>query len=279
MQIVISKTKGIFELNKGDIITKRNLMDLIQYSKVKGSKYWSDEYNIINNTPQQGINSIGKYPDLKGLILKTKKGAYDHDGWNVNKSEFKYAFKASKGIVNPNEKANLALTEQPILKYPIFLFVENRNTWVYEGRFEVYKILRDHVILKVLGKNETSLIEILNNLSKTEFEEGEKKLKSHYVSERNKKVVELLKHTKPNICEICNVDFESKYGFKYIEAHHKVQHSKIDGKRTVQTKDFALLCPNCHKVVHLYMANTELIYDDIQIVLRDITGKKTNNNI
>ena len=50
MQIVINKTEEIFELNKGDIITKRNLMDLIQYSKVKGSKYWSDEYNIINNT-------------------------------------------------------------------------------------------------------------------------------------------------------------------------------------------------------------------------------------
>lgn len=106
----------------------------------------------------------------------------------------------------------------------------------------------------------------------------EKKLKTHYVTERNKKVVELLKRTKPNICEICNMDFESKYGFKYIEAHHKVQHSKIEGKRTVQLKDFALLCPNCHKVVHLFMAHTKLEYYDIHIVLRDIVFNKQNNN-
>lgn len=269
----LNKVYDIFQLEHGDIVSKRNLMDLIQYSKVKDSIYWTDEYNIINNTPQQGINWIGKYPDFKGLILKTKKGAYDHDGWNTDKSEFKYAFKASNGVVNPNEKANLALTEQPNLKYPIFLFVENKNTWIYEGRFDVYRILRDHVILKALTKNGTSIIDKLNHLSEAEFEEGERKLKTHYVAERNKKVVKLLKSTNPNICEICKIDFESKYGFKYIEAHHKNQLSNIKGKRKVHLDDFALLCPNCHKVVHLFMANSRFSYNDINLLLKEITGK------
>lgn len=174
MIIKVNNSNDIFLLNRGEVITKRNLMEVIILSKVKGSNHWLDENSQINNTPQQGINSIGKYPNIKGVIVKTKKGAYHHDGWNESNSEFKYAFKASKGVVNPNEKANLALTEQPNLKYPIFLFVENRNTWVYEGRFEVFKILSEHVILKVINENHITLIETLNNLSETEFEEGKK---------------------------------------------------------------------------------------------------------
>lgn len=268
MIVELHNVNDLYNLQKSDIITKRNLFDLIQYSKIKGSKYWIDDETIINNTPQQGINSIGKFPNFKGLILKTKSGAYDHDGWDKGKTEFKYAFKATKGVVNFKDKANLALTEQPTSKYPIFLFVENKNTWIYEGRFDVNRILKDHVILKVYGHNETILIDKLSNLSEAEFEEGEKKLKTHYVAERNKTVVKLLKDTKPNICEICKMDFESKYGFKYIEAHHKVQHSRIEGLRVVKISDFTLLCPNCHKVVHLFMANSEMEYDEIKSIIK-----------
>ena len=79
--IELINTSSLFDLTPESTVSKRNLFDLIQFSKKTESEYWTGENNVINNTPQQGINWIGSFPNLSGLILKVKEGSYLEDGW------------------------------------------------------------------------------------------------------------------------------------------------------------------------------------------------------
>jgi putative restriction endonuclease len=45
----------------------------------------------------------------------------------------------------------------------------------------------------------------------------------------------------------------SKYKVKYIEAHRKKPISTYSSRRRITLSDFALLCPNCHRAVHINM--------------------------
>ena len=132
--MVLTKTQDLFSLLLGCTVTKRNLFDLIQFSKIKNSDYWSGGDHEIGNTPQQGINWIGKFPTIRALIIKARPGSYEDDGWtDSNKEKYRYSFKAKKGSIIYTEKANRALINQPEYFYPIFLFTEHREGWYFEG--------------------------------------------------------------------------------------------------------------------------------------------------
>ena len=88
------------------------------------------------------------------------------------------------------------------------------------------------------------------------------------MTERNKEVVKALKSVETWLCDICGEDFFLRYGVKYIEAHHKVPISTYSESYVVSLSDFALLCPNCHKAVHIYMKNNGYEYTKIKSVLR-----------
>ncbi|MCW5921401.1 MAG: HNH endonuclease [Saprospiraceae bacterium] len=55
-------------------------------------------------------------------------------------------------------------------------------------------------------------------------------------------------------CQICGFDFQQVYGKvgeDYIEAHHTLPLSEIENEQTqTQIEDIALLCSNCHKMIH-----------------------------
>jgi putative restriction endonuclease len=79
-QMQLNKPQDIFRIPVGDTVSKRNLYDLVQYSKVEGSNYWGGADVWIGNTPQQGINWIGPIPYVQGVIIKAATGSYEHDG-------------------------------------------------------------------------------------------------------------------------------------------------------------------------------------------------------
>ena len=54
-------------------------------------------------------------------------------------------------------------------------------------------------------------------------------------------------------CEVCGFDFAAKYGAhgkNFIEAHHKIPVAKLDGKVKTRIVDLALVCSNCHRMLH-----------------------------
>jgi hypothetical protein len=85
--------------------------------------------------------------------------------------------------------------------------------------------------------------------------EGNSKLVIHLQRERNQTIIRAKKkHAKSFDCEICGFSFERVYGEKakdYCEVHHLIQLSEAEKEIETRIKDLAILCSNCHRVVHL----------------------------
>ncbi|WP_221801929.1 HNH endonuclease [Oceanobacter mangrovi] len=268
----LSKPQDLFSLASGDTVSKRNLFDLIQYSKVDSSPYWSGPDFKIGNTPQQGINWVGNLPSVKAVIIKTRPGSYEEDGWSDDdKSAFHYSFKARNGKVNYREKANDVLIKQPQHLYPIILFTESKKEWRYEGNFSVSEIENNFV---VLARKDLSTENATDNQDEAVYQEGERRYVTHLMAERSKDVVSAAKSATSWVCEICSMNFYDEYGVKYIEAHHKTPIFTYSWKYIIKPQDLALICPNCHRAVHIYMKSSGLEYDEITKILVPMANKR-----
>lgn len=97
--------------------------------------------------------------------------------------------------------------------------------------------------------------------------EGDKNLKLHIEFEstvrsgaaaRAAKLLALRTGNGRVLCECCKFDFFGRYGKHgegYIEAHHRVFLST--GERLTRPEDFALVCANCHRMLHRKKDNGE----------------------
>lgn len=90
------------------------------------------------------------------------------------------------------------------------------------------------------------------------FMEGAILEKYHKYKERNSTAVKSKKNKMLNEqgflqCEICGFIFEDSYGELgngYIECHHIVPLADIDVQKKTQMSDLALVCSNCHRMLH-----------------------------
>lgn len=89
--------------------------------------------------------------------------------------------------------------------------------------------------------------------------EGNPRLVAHLRRERNQTIVkakkkEVFKKTGCLSCEVCGFDFAKvygSYGDEFCEVHHLKQLSKADGIVKTELKDLAVVCSNCHRIIHL----------------------------
>jgi predicted HNH restriction endonuclease len=54
-------------------------------------------------------------------------------------------------------------------------------------------------------------------------------------------------------CDVCSFSFTKAYGelgIGFIEAHHTVPVSELAGRRKTQLSELALVCSNCHRMLH-----------------------------
>ncbi|MDZ7640965.1 MAG: hypothetical protein U5J62_02895 [Desulfurivibrio sp.] len=210
----LSKPQELFLLSAGDTVSKRNLFDLIQYSKVESSDFWGGDDYMIGNTPQQGINWVGQLTAVKAVIIKTRPGSYEEDGWSdESKATYHYSFKARNSVVSFEEKANKVLIGQPQHLYPILLFTECAERWEFEGVFSVVEIEDRYVVLN-RGVNQPE--EVLSAQDDQQFKEGGRRYVTHLMAERRRDVVKAAKQLKPLVCEICGIDFQHRYGVSYM---------------------------------------------------------------
>jgi len=85
--------------------------------------------------------------------------------------------------------------------------------------------------------------------------EDASRLRIHKRIERNAKLVDQVKRALGYVCQVCHTDFGARYGDigkGYIEAHHLRPLASLQGQRVAMhpTKDFAVLCANCHRMIH-----------------------------
>lgn len=95
--------------------------------------------------------------------------------------------------------------------------------------------------------------EIDNSDTEISVIEGKLRLVTHFARERDRNIIkekkrlalqnELLK------CEVCDFSFIQKFGIEFIECHHKTPISQ-SGVTETTLKDLALVCANCHRMLH-----------------------------
>lgn len=102
-------------------------------------------------------------------------------------------------------------------------------------------------------ENEIQLENIESN-----FAEGAESYKEHRTLERDSSIARKVKaaclQTSGKLeCEVCGFDFFQTYGelgLGYIEAHHTTPVHELKGSRKTQASELALVCSNCHKMLH-----------------------------
>ena len=90
-----------------------------------------------------------------------------------------------------------------------------------------------------------------------EFPEGKILYRQHKFRERNRSVVAKAKEVALKkgklLCVICGFDFYKTYGELgrgFIECHHTVPVSEYAKNKGTKLKDLALVCSNCHRMLH-----------------------------
>ncbi len=148
-------------------------------------------------------------------------------------------FLANRGLTNPiiNLESRINLTEVGTQE-------------------EIWKLFEKHFCQNIKSK----IFKPDNPVGIFGETEGDKVIKEHIkqeITRRNSKIVQLkkgqaLSNGKGRIfCEWCDFDFSKKYGehgIGFIECHHKIHVSS--GKRITKLEDLALVCANCHRMLH-----------------------------
>jgi hypothetical protein len=106
------------------------------------------------------------------------------------------------------------------------------------------------------------------------FPEGKKKFRQHELRERDSALVRRAKALRLQRagkleCDACKFDFAKAFGARgagFIEAHHKVPVALLDGKVKTLITDLALVCSNCHRMLH--RGKPLLTIDDLKVQLK-----------
>ena len=89
-------------------------------------------------------------------------------------------------------------------------------------------------------------------------EEGARRLVLHLRIERDRRLVEAKKRSVLSTvgfleCEVCEFDFRKVYGKlgdRFCEVHHRRGLSERSGARITKLSDLAVVCSNCHRMLH-----------------------------
>jgi 5-methylcytosine-specific restriction protein A len=109
--------------------------------------------------------------------------------------------------------------------------------------------------------------------------EGRRRLIAHLQRERNKALIRKKKRQAASLhCEVCGFSFARAYGRhagEYCEVHHLVPLAEAEQLVTTRLEDLAILCANCHRVVHLHYPPYRL--EEVRRMLRNRKAPESNH--
>ena len=116
---------------------------------------------------------------------------------------------------------------------------------------ETFLKLYDRIVIS----NDTAYAAIeLDVIEELLSKEDRTRYRIHKRIERNQSLIKKVKKQKGFKCEACGFSFDEKYtiGSDYIEAHHLTPFNRLKNQivdLNIST-DFAVLCANCHRMIH-----------------------------
>lgn len=92
----------------------------------------------------------------------------------------------------------------------------------------------------------------------SEFPEGKEIERKHKLRERNQAVIKAAKDSFKQkegklYCQVCTFNFHKQYGeigCDFIEGHHTLPMSALEEEVKTKINDIALVCSNCHRMLH-----------------------------
>ena len=98
-----------------------------------------------------------------------------------------------------------------------------------------------------------------------------KRYNLHRVAERNAAHAKAVKAHYPDICMGCFTDMTAVYGetgAEMLDAHHltAIGHLAENEMARFTVEDFAVLCPNCHRIIHRLVDSSDL--EKLQAIVR-----------
>lgn len=162
---------------------------------------------------------------------------------------------ASYRVSAPFNKATLLPIEQRELIIPRAVKggIGKSNVW-FADKAESQKI-----VSQVWDFIKTRSIPTLPDVDQIEsIQEGNPRLIAHLRRERSAAIVKskkvaVLKSTGELACEACGFNFKHVYGDLgdgFCEVHHIRPLSQSDGVVETELKDLAIVCSNCHRIIH-----------------------------
>jgi len=111
---------------------------------------------------------------------------------------------------------------------------------------------------EVIDRRKESEEIIADEDDQSAFPEGTERFGWHRHLERDAKIARRAKarrflQTGKLACDVCSIDFAQKYGERgegFIEAHHTKPVASLNGKDKTLIRDIALVCSNCHRMLH-----------------------------
>lgn len=118
---------------------------------------------------------------------------------------------------------------------------------------EIRKISNDQLLKEKLYQ-----IEEDEQTANDSVMEGQVIYKLHKLRERDSDIVKYKKRHALSLfghleCEVCVFNFHKVYGYiecGYIECHHRTPLSKFEVESKTTLDDLALVCANCHRMLH-----------------------------
>ena len=233
---------------------------------------WVGVFNpIITSSAQNGYYPVYLFKeDMQGVYLSLNQAMTEAKA--LYKSDAKTALRAR----SENFRAVLgsdtgAFKEKIIDLAPTS---STNDTAFYEAGnilakyYQLGAIPSDEILIQDLSAALTLYDDLMNGEAASEvntLNEGDEpenilfedatKLRLHKRIERNPKLAKEAKRIHGYRCQACGLNFEEKYGAigkSFIEAHHLEPISKIKGQKVSRDpkKDFAVLCANCHRMIH-----------------------------
>jgi hypothetical protein len=156
---------------------------------------------------------------------------------------------------------------------PIPVFIKHASSrWQYKGKYTVTGSSQDPA--KLRGCKPRTDVTRLIYLGRVgdggappqetltddglEAEEGREFFRMHRMRERNRDLAQAKKHqvqraTGRLACEVCGFDFHQVYGAlgrDYAQCHHTTPISQYKPGQKTRLKDLAIVCANCHCMLH-----------------------------
>jgi len=152
--------------------------------------------------------------------------------------------------IDPNYQGK-GMTGGSKLDEKIFREFSGKRELLREIAIEIRNVINSPILTE-------EILAIDENEDEDNFEEGRILYKLHKVRERNPKIVKRKKEQQLRLhgkltCEICDFNFEAFYGpigREFIECHHRTPLASLKVASKTTLEDLALVCSNCHRMLH-----------------------------